>query len=165
MKQKYEIVINQNENKVVIREFAQLDKEIMSLLCQESFDGASIQAAVERGDTELLYAALRSNNMYPPAIYMEGIAQKVTAMLNEKASGPEEVVFDDLEFLSSYVSVDLDKDIVGLDKDDDSLDTLLEPVGFEDVDDVDDFDDKDGLDKIGDTLKVDDTEFSDIDAD
>lgn len=161
MKQKYEIVVNKDENKVVIREFAQLDKEIMSLLCQESFDLEKVKAAIDQKDTELLYAALRSNNMYPPAIYMAGIAEKVTAMLAEDEDGPEEIIFDDLEFLSTYVSTDLEKDIVTLGKDDDSLDALLEPVGFEDVE----FDDKDGLEKISDTLKVDDSEFSDIDSD
>lgn len=161
MKQKYEIVVNKDENKVVIREFAQLDKEIMSLLCQESFDLANVQAATGQENPEILYAALRSNNMYPPAIYMAGIAEKVTAMLAENVDGPEEIIFDDLEFLSTYVSTDLEKDIVTLGKDDDSLDALLEPVGFEDVE----FDDKDGLEKISDTLKVDDSEFSDLDGD
>lgn len=160
MKQKYEIFVNKDENKIVIREFAQLDKEIMSLLCQESFDLDNVKAAMGQGNTELLYAALRSNNMYPPAIYMEGIAGKVSAMLNENVDGPEEIVFDDLEFLSTYVSLELDKDIISLSKDDDSLDTLLEPVGFEDVE----FDEKDDLDNISDTLKVDDSEFSDLNA-
>lgn len=161
MKQKYEIVINKDENKVVIKEYAQLDKEIMSLLCQETFELENIKAALAQDNTEALYHALSSNNMYPPAIYMAGIAELVTAMLDQNADGPEEVVFDDLEFLSTYITADLEKDIVTLDKDDDTLDALLEPVGFEDVD----FDDKDGLDKISDTLKVDDSEFSDMDGD
>ena len=161
MKQKYEIVVNKNENKVIVKEFAQLDKEVMSLLCQESFDLEKVKNALGQENSELLYTALRSNNMYPPAIYMAGIADKIASMLKENVNGPEELIFDDLEFLSTYVSTDLEKDIVRMGKDDDTLDALLEPVGFEDVE----FDDKDDLDKISDTLKVDESEFSDLDSD
>lgn len=131
MKQKYEIAVNKNENKITVREFAQLDKEIMSLLCQETFDLEKVVQALAAADSDAVYAALRSNNMYPPAIYMEGIVAKVKAMLDENADGPEEIIFDDLEFLSTYIIADLEKDIVSLGKDDDSLDALLDPEGFD----------------------------------
>lgn len=161
MKQKYEIVVNKDENKVVIREFAQLDKEIMSLLCQETFALDAVETALAAGSNEQLFAALRSNNMYPPAIYVQNIADKVSAMLTENVAGPEEVVLDDLEFLSTYISTDLSADIVDLGKEDESLDALLDPAGFEELEMAD----KDELEKIGDTLKVDDSEFSDMNAD
>ena len=65
MKQKYQIQLNRAENQIVIRENAELDKELMSLLCEERFAVAALEAARQDGP-DALVAALRTKNLYPP---------------------------------------------------------------------------------------------------
>ena len=68
MKQKY-LILNDKENKQIkIQEFAELNKEALSLLCEETYDYQTIKSAISAGKDTLI-AALRTNNMYPPGIY------------------------------------------------------------------------------------------------
>ena len=49
MKQKYTIMISDDNSKLVIHEFAELDKDVMSLLCEESYDFKTIKSAIKNG--------------------------------------------------------------------------------------------------------------------
>jgi hypothetical protein len=84
MKQKYTIVRDDKNNQLIIREFAELDKEILSLLCEETYDQKLIRAAIKSGKEELI-AALRTNNLYPPGIYADKIANAVKELYRTKA--------------------------------------------------------------------------------
>ncbi len=49
MKQKYEFIKNTEKNTLVLREYAELDKDILSPLCEEEYDIKTITAAVAEG--------------------------------------------------------------------------------------------------------------------
>lgn len=94
MKQKYLILKNEDKNELVIKEFAELDKEMMSLLCEETYEISTLQAAFEQ-DKEALVKALRTHNMYPPGVYAEQIAEAVIALFAPDANPSAELFFED----------------------------------------------------------------------
>jgi len=153
MKQKY-LIINDKENKQFkIQEFAELNKETMSLLCEEAYDYATIKSAVSAGK-EALTSTLRTNNFYPPGIYAEKIAAAVDHLRKSKTEESVELFFDDINLLagkrqSSVITEQLEDDSTDLDE-------LLE-------DDFDeDYPEKNGLKKIESPLKIEDDDYDDI---
>jgi hypothetical protein len=156
MKQKY-LIINDNKNKQIkIQEYAELNKELLSLLCEEAYDYKTIKSAIAAG-TDTLIAALRTNNLYPPGIYAEKIASAVTELLKSKDKESIELFFDDVNLLakkrgSAKVTKQLADDTADLDEmlDDDYDETLEE---------------KDDLKKIDSPLKVAGDDFGDADDD
>jgi hypothetical protein len=145
MKQKY-LIINDKKNKQIkIQEYAELNKEMLSLLCEEAYDYKTIKSAISSG-TDTLIAVLRTNNLYPPGIYAEKIASAVTELLKSKDKESIELFFDDVNLLakkrgSAKVAKQLADDTADLDEilDDDFDETLEE---------------KDDLKKIDSPLKV-----------
>ncbi len=99
MKQKY-LILNDSENKLIkIQEFAELNKEMLSLLCEEEYAHQAIQSAIAAGP-EAVIAALRTNNMYPPGIYAEQIAGAVTKLFQSGQSDSIELFYDDVTLLT-----------------------------------------------------------------
>ena len=153
MKQKY-LIINDKENKQFkIQEFAELNKERLSLLCEEAYDYKTIKTAVSSGKDALI-STLRTNNLYPPGIYAEKIAHAVIELQKSKDDESVELFFDDINLLakkrkSSEITEQLEDDSADLDE-------MLE----------DDFDDnypeKNGLKKIDSSLKIEDDDYVDI---
>jgi hypothetical protein len=154
MKQKYEIVKDDENKRLIIREFAELDKDIMSLLCEESFDKKAVKSAIGLGKDALI-AALRTKNLYPPGFYAQQIAERVTELYGSKGKTSEEIFFDDIEFLSREHEAAEAADYEGEEGD---IDELLE-VSEED----DKFEEADELKKLDSSLKIEDDEFTDAD--
>ena len=98
MKQKYLISKEDDQKKLIIKEFAELDKEMLSLLCEEEYDNKIIKSAISKGK-EALISELRTNNMYPPSVYAEKIAQAVIDIFNSKDSQSIELSFNDVDLL------------------------------------------------------------------
>ena len=156
MKQKY-LILNDKENKQIkIQEFAELNKQMLSLLCEEAYDYDTIKTAISAGKDELI-AALRTNNMYPPGIYAEQIADAVIDLHQSKKQESVELFFDDINLLAKNLKP---LKAVGSDEDEPAaLDDMLE-------DDFDDsFDDKDEIKKINSSLKIADDNYVDGDED
>jgi hypothetical protein len=154
MKQKYEIVRDDDNKRVIIREFAELDKDTMSLLCEESYEKKAVKAAMSMGRDSLV-SALRTKNLYPPGMYAGKIADKVVELLGAKGKASDELVFDDLEFLSrEHEPAEAVKSYEG---EPGEIDELLE-VGLDD----EKFEEGDEIKKLDTTLKIEDDEFSDI---
>jgi hypothetical protein len=153
MKQKY-LIINDKENKQFkIQEFAELNKEKLSLLCEEAYDYKTIKSAVATGKDALI-STLRTNNLYPPGIYAEKIAHALVQLHKSKGEESVELFFDDINLLagkrqSSVITEQLEDDSTDLDE-------LLE----------DDFDEnypeKNGLKKIESPLKIEDDDYGDV---
>ena len=157
MKQKY-LILNDKENKQIkIQEFAELNKEELSLLCEEAYDYKTIKAAISEGKDELI-AALRTNNMYPPSIYAEQIAAAVMQLHQSKQEESLELFFDDINLLSkNRASIKVVEQIEDEPDEADDLDDMLE-------DDFDEsFGEKDELKKIDSSLKVADDNYVDGD--
>jgi len=127
MKQKYVIEKSESGEQIIVKEYAELDKEMLSLLCQESYAAADLTNAQSQGKPALI-EAIRTHNMYPPGFYAEQIADAVIGLLASGGAPPAiELFFDDKAFFTQEEAAageDLDDD----DDDDDSVvvDDLLE---------------------------------------
>ncbi len=99
MKHKYKILLDADAQKVVIQEYGELDKEVLSLLCEESYDATALREAAA-GGREPVIERLRTQNLYPPKAYAERMAEVVSSLLDADQSEPVELLFDDLELLN-----------------------------------------------------------------
>ena len=156
MKQKYTIVRDDKNNQLIIREFAELDKQILSLLCEETYDSKMIRAAIKQGGGHLI-AALRTNNLYPPGIYAAKIAESVTALYATRGHEAVDLFFDDLELLA-VESRSERKNVVEeepVEEQGEDVDELLED-DFES-----EYENKDKISKLNSSLKIADDDYSD----
>ena len=151
MKQKYQIIKDEEKKSLVIREFAELDKDVLSPLCEETYPVDAIQAALAAGK-ERLIAAIRTKNMYPPGVYTNRIAEAVAALFANSEDTTTELIFDDVELLARQRSQQA------------LSEELEEPEEAEDIDDLltddydEDFENKDSVKN----LKVADDEYGDV---
>jgi hypothetical protein len=157
MKQKYLILKNEEKTRLFIREYAELNKEIFSLLCEETFDDEVVKSAIEKGKNALI-ATLRTQNLFPIGIYAEEIAAAVTKMYESSDDQPVELFFDDTNLLikdkkKSPILDDLENEDV-------EIDGLLDD---EDISEPS-FDEKnDDIKKITSPLKISDDDPVNID--
>ncbi|HSO18079.1 MAG TPA: hypothetical protein VLT88_01405, partial [Desulfosarcina sp.] len=96
MKQKYVVLLDNAAGRVSIQEYAELDKEMLSLLCEETYDTETIKSAMAK-DRNALIQALRTNNMYPPGVYTERIADAIVEMFQPGANTSAELFFEERE--------------------------------------------------------------------
>ena len=122
MKQKYLISKEDDQKKLIIKEFAELDKERFSLLCEEEYDNNIIKSAISKGK-ETLISELRTNNMYPPGVYAEKIAQAVIDIFASKESQSIELSFNDIDLLIKEQAPSEDTDEIESSADD--IDELI----------------------------------------
>jgi hypothetical protein len=100
MKQKFQILKNTDKKQIIIQEYAELDKDAFSLLCEEAYDMKQLENAAAIG-RQALMDALRTRNLYPIGIYTEKIADKVVEMLASPEKRSEEIPpFDDMDLIS-----------------------------------------------------------------
>ncbi|TWI68507.1 hypothetical protein LZ24_02477 [Desulfobotulus alkaliphilus] len=158
MKQKY-ILSRDADNSLIVKEYAELETGIFSLLCEENFTSETVEAAMEAGK-EFLVNALRTHNMYPPAGFAEPIADAVIALFKE-GEDRRELLFDDMDFISREQDVaatyESDEDSADL------IDDLLEEEIEEDAYTEDGLDGLDEKDKKGSIKLADDDGGVDID--
>ena len=154
MKQKYSILKDDKKNKLIIREYAELDKEILSLLCEEIYDNESIETAIAKGK-ETLISTLRTKALFPISIYAEKIAEAVINMYEHDNDQSVELFFNDRDILAKdrrapVVEVEVESDPA-------EIDELLEG----DISDSD-LDDDSEIKNITRPIKVDDEEPNNI---
>ena len=145
MKQKYTILKDTQSHRLIIREYAELDKEVLSLLCEETYADRTIQSVIKSGKASLI-TTLRTKNLYPPVIYADKIADAVMALYGSKDKESVDLFFDDVELLTQGPSA---VDTAGSSADESSdLQELLD----------DDFNDTcegdDGIKKLDSSLKI-----------
>ena len=153
MKQKYVILRDEEKKALIIKEYAELDKEIFSLLCEETYKDAVIKSAKKKG-MEALLEVLRTENLYPPALFAENIAESVMAVYNSEATPPVELLFNDIDFVTKTREKPKVEEI---EENESDLDDILEDSYDED------YDEKESLNNINSSLKVADDETLDID--
>ena len=157
MKQKYSILKNDEKTAIIIREFAELDKEIFSLLCEETFEDETVKSAIAK-DKAALIKTLRTQNLFPLGIYAEKIAEAVTKMYESGDDQPVELLFNDIDLLTKkekkpLLLDDIEEEAVGID------DLLDEDVLEED------FDEKADIKNLPYSLKISDDDSDGIDDD
>jgi hypothetical protein len=157
MKQKYTISKNDEKTGIIIKEFAELDKEIFSLLCEETYDDEIIKAAVANGKNALIQT-LRTQNLFPIGIYSEAIAEAVIKMYEAGDDQPIELAFDDLDLMAKESEIPLVLDEI--DEEEVEIDDLLD----EDLPD-EDYDEKSDIKNLPYSLKISDDDPADLDED
>jgi hypothetical protein len=165
MKHKYTISRDLEKGYLTLREYGELDKEMMSFLCEASYNDESVQAAIEKGK-ESLIAVLRTENMYPPNLYADKIADSVMVVYDhENDAQSTEIIFDDLDWLTK----DQEGYIIEGGDDQDSEDDLDDDAE-ENIDELleDNFDDdfvEDEELKLDSPLKIADDDSADFEED
>ncbi len=154
MKQKFLVQKNAADAQIIIRENAELDKELMSLLCEERFDVSALEAALDSG-REGLIAALRTRNLYPPKAYAEKIADAVQELLNNAGEDAIELYFDDLDLLDKERQEAAKAEAMKEEADD--IDELIEDE-FEG-----EFEEGQEIGKINSSIKIADDDSVDVD--
>lgn len=147
MKQKYVVLLDNEGGQLSIQEYAELDKEMLSLLCEETYDVEAIKAAMDK-DRSALLQALRTHNMYPPGAYTERIADAIVEIFQPGANTSAELFFEEKEL---FESIEEEEEIEADEEDDDSsmdVDELLD----EDVED--DFEDKGIIKNLQKSIKL-----------
>lgn len=155
MKQKYAIIRDDDQGRIIIREYAELDKEMMSLLCEETYPQERIATACKTGHQAVI-GAIRTNNMYPPTVYAEPIAEAIQGLFAEEGKLSAELFFDDKDIFvrdsepvhEEEIEEDIDEDV--------DVDDLLDD-GMED-----DYDDDEVLKDLKSSLQVADDDAADI---
>ena len=156
MKHKYVIARDSEKGLLILKEYGELDKEMMSFLCEASYSDGNINEAIQNGK-EALVSTIRTENIYPPNLYAVKIADAIMTIYdagNDMAG--TEIVFDDLDWLTKDQEVFPAEEEVEEDSSDDDIDDLLED-DFED-----DFGDEEDL-KLDSPLKIADDESGDFD--
>ena len=158
MKQKYLVLLDNDAGKLAIQEYAELDKEMLSLLCEETYDAAAIKAAMEKDRTALIQA-LRTHNMYPPGTYTERIADAIVEMFQPGANSSAELFFEERDMFESVV-----EPVVKEPDEDDDEDTGIEVDDLLDDDIDDDFEEKGIIKDLKKSIKISDEDTSIGDA-
>jgi hypothetical protein len=156
MKQKYTIHKDIDNKRLIIKEYAELDKEILSLLCEESYDDAWVMSAIQNG-TAALIKALRTRNMYPPSAFVSKIAAAVVSLYTTGDEQSIEIMFDDKELFEKEARVEEPETAINTDAED--IDDILE----DEIDDV--YEDKNMIKDLKSSLKVADDESVHTDDD
>ena len=99
MKQKYLLLKNDENKELLIKEFAESDKEAFSLLCEESFDSKEIVSAIAK-DKKALIATIRTNNLFPIGTFAEKIADAIIDLYDSENEQSVELLFDDIDLLA-----------------------------------------------------------------
>ncbi|MGA6925469.1 MAG: hypothetical protein WBY88_07285 [Desulfosarcina sp.] len=160
MKQKYVVLLDNDAGRLAIQEFAELDKEMLSLLCEETYDARAIKSAMDK-DRNALIQALRTHNMYPPGAYTERIADAIIEMFQPGANASAELFFEERELFEAFDTVD-EKAVEA--SDDDEEDAAMDVDDLLDDDIDDDFEEKGIIKNLKTTIKISDNDPSIDDA-
>jgi len=122
MKQKYSILLGDNENELLIREFGELDKGIFSSVFEQKYSKEAIQTACEKDDTFLI-SSIRTHGFYPVNACAELIAAGIREFFESGCVETKEISFNDINILKDALAEEaLEED----DNDSVELDSLLE---------------------------------------
>ena len=98
MKQKYIIKKDDTKNILVIKEYAELDKEITSFMGEQEYDREDIIRGIAGGSDELV-KVLRNHDFYPPQLIVDKIVEKITEIYDADTNDAVELLLNDVDFL------------------------------------------------------------------
>jgi hypothetical protein len=115
MRQKYVISRDGDKDKLKIREYAVIDKNMkkvassmlrkgsFSFLCEETYENEIIVSSISKGMNALV-AILRTHNIFPIEPYATKIAESVMTLYNSSEDDSVELFFDDVDLVSDLIS-------------------------------------------------------------
>jgi hypothetical protein len=127
MKQRFSISRNTGGETIVIKEYAELDKGVYSLLCEESYAVEAIEAALAKGPRQVI-TLLRTESFFPTSYFAEKLSASLDAYLQSGASDPVKIEVDDAECIQT-----LSKDVA--EEENSGVDDLLDVDAEEIIED------------------------------
>ena len=124
MKQRFEISRNAGGEDIIIKEYAELDKGVYSLLCEETYAVAALEAALAQGPDHLV-ARLRTESFFPTRYYAEKLIASLADYFQQASSETVAIEADDAECIAGRAPVVRDEESS-------DMDDLLE-VGDEEI--------------------------------
>lgn len=97
MKQKYIIQKNKESNELLIKEYNELEKDILSVVFESVYKEDIVKSAVTKGKKTLI-ETLRTKQFYPPAENISKIADSVLKLYESDTDNHVELFFDDMDF-------------------------------------------------------------------
>jgi hypothetical protein len=94
MKHRYRISFDADNHELWIKEYAEVERDHFSLLCEERFAVETVEETARAGKAPLIQM-LRTKHMYPPAPYSDKIADAIIAFLAKDDTDTVELNFDD----------------------------------------------------------------------
>jgi hypothetical protein len=155
MKQKYMILKNTDQKELILQEFAELEKDSFSLLCEEKYDLRKIHKASEKGKGTVI-STLRTQNMYPIGFYAEKIAESVMDIARTSEKETAELTFDDMDLLAKIPGKEWDIRSEEIEEEPSEIDELLE-------EEIEDDYEKDVFDNYQSVVKVADEDVLEAD--
>ena len=155
MKQKYLIQKSDDDKKLIIKELAEIDKDIFSILCTETYDLKNMTSAAQKGKDALL-SEIRTRNFFPAIQTATQIMEAVVNIIDAEVNETLEIFINDADTLANKEE-DLEV-IDDLEDDEDQLDDLLEDA-------VDVYDEKIAIKQINSSINVDDDDVIDDNGD
>jgi len=129
VKQKYTVFRDDANHELKISEFAELNKDMYSLIIEHHLPKETMEVAMVQGEAAVI-AAFRSGNFFPPLEVAIKIAQAIFNVYEEDGVDTVDVYVSDLDSVDENVddAIDLIDDLEedGLDNESDELDGLLE---------------------------------------
>lgn len=153
MRQRYTVMKAQEEDRILIREEGELDKDLFSTQCTVSFAPDTLRQALGRGVFPAIQL-IRSKDLYPSLPVAEKLVEAIRHFLDD-GTQPVEVHINDVDFIAKRTKTAA-AEPQDADEDAGDLEDLLE-------DDSDDFDDDFALDDISQSVKVADEDGVDVD--
>jgi hypothetical protein len=111
MRQKYVISRDSSKNRLKIREYAVIDKNLKKVaspllikgdfrfICEETYDSDIILKSISKG-MKVLIACLRTNNIFPIEPYAAKIAETVMKLYDSTENDSVELFFDDMDLVT-----------------------------------------------------------------
>lgn len=155
MKQRYTVLKAQEDDRLIIREEGELDKDLFSTQCTVSFSQDALQQALRQGVFTTIQL-IRSKDMYPSLSVAEKIVEAIRQFFDD-SSHPVAVDIDDTDFITKR-GKPVPAAEVATEDDAGDIEDLL-------GDDTDDFDDDFALDDISQSVKIADEDVVDLDDD
>ncbi len=96
MKQRFSISRNTGGEKIVIKEYGELDKGVYSLLCEESYSVETVEAALAKGPDKVI-TLLRTESFFPISCFAEKLIATLCDYLRQGNTEVVKIDADDTE--------------------------------------------------------------------
>lgn len=127
MKQRFSISRDTGGEQIVIKEYAELDKGVYSLLCEEAYAVEAVKAALALGPGHVI-ALLRTESFFPTGYFAGKLTASLDEYLRQESSDPISIEVDDTECIHT-----LNKELS--EEENGSIDDLLDVDGEEIIED------------------------------
>lgn len=152
---KFSVSKDPENDTLTVREFAEVDNDMFSLTCVQTYPGETVRNALAVGGDTPIHI-LRTRTFFPTRQHAEKLLGIVGTLYNGGDTDTLEITVDDAEFLG----VERKKAAPAVKEEDDSDESDLDELLDDDIDD--DYDDED---LPLDSLKIVDDDTVDVDED